>query len=98
MSARAWFQFLALILSALLLQPVLSSPDSPAIAAEPSSAANHRETQKPLPVGTSSCSARACHGSLIPANDGPIHRDEYPKWLANDKHAQAYRVLFGERS
>jgi hypothetical protein len=49
-------------------------------------------------VGTSSCSARACHGSLTPLGYDLVQRDEYTKWLVNDKHAQAYHVLFEERS
>src|SRR5206468_3122782 len=57
-------------------------------------------------VGTGRCSARACHGSLSPAPQPdpkltarlPLQRDEYTRWLAHDKHASAYAVLFEERS
>ena len=51
-------------------------------------------------LGTSSCSARACHGGLEPIQHPGtnILRDEYPKWLLRDKHAQAYQVLFDETS
>jgi hypothetical protein len=51
-------------------------------------------------AGTASCSGRACHGGLEPtaAPGRTILRDEYTKWLGQDKHAQAYEVLFDERS
>src|SRR5438552_8254532 len=49
-------------------------------------------------VGTASCSARACHGNLAPIGDDLVRRDEYTKWLVTDKHAQAYLMLFEERS
>jgi hypothetical protein len=98
MRVRAWFRFRMLTWFALVSGPILSWWSSPARAAEAPSRARQSEEGKPLAVGTSSCSARACHGSLLPAKNDAIHRDEYTKWLANDKHAQAYRVLFGERS
>jgi hypothetical protein len=48
-------------------------------------------------VGSGGCSARACHGSVEPLGAG-IQRNEYTKWLIRDKHAEAYQVLFNERS
>lgn len=49
-------------------------------------------------VGTASCSARGCHGGNEPAADPDrCGQDEYTRW-AHDRHADAYRVLFGERS
>jgi hypothetical protein len=54
-------------------------------------------------VGSASCSARACHGSIDPndksrsADDKKrIRRDEFTTWVRTDKHAAAYRVLFGD--
>jgi hypothetical protein len=46
-------------------------------------------------MGVASCSSSACHGG-----DGPTggKRSEYTTWVAHDKHARAYRVLFEERS
>jgi hypothetical protein len=46
-------------------------------------------------MGVASCSSSACHGG-----DGPTEakRSEYTTWVAHDKHARAYRVLFEERS
>jgi mono/diheme cytochrome c family protein len=54
-------------------------------------------------AGTASCSARACHGGLEPVHPLPpgqsVGQNEYTRWLTNgDKHADAYQVLFGERS
>src|SRR5713226_2136904 len=49
-------------------------------------------------VGTSSCSARACHGGLNPLSEQTLQQNEHTTWLTLDKHAQAYLVLFEERS
>jgi hypothetical protein len=48
-------------------------------------------------VGTPSCSARSCHGGIDPL-PGRIAQNEYSVWIRKDKHANAYDVLFGERS
>jgi hypothetical protein len=55
--------------------------------------------EKSLPLaGTASCSAPGCHGSIEPAAD-PVRcgQNEYTLW-AHDRHADAYRVLFGARA
>src|SRR5438094_1431547 len=56
----------------------------------------------PRLVGTASCSARGCHGALgptsKPADGAAVLQDEYGRWLANDKHARAYAVLFEPKS
>src|ERR1700689_2516213 len=45
-------------------------------------------------VGTASCSARGCHGSIEPAADPErCRQNEYTQWT-HDRHADAYRVLF----
>lgn len=48
-------------------------------------------------AGTTSCSARGCHGGLAPVSDPadgqPVLQDEYSRWLVNDPHARAYAVL-----
>jgi hypothetical protein len=49
-------------------------------------------------LGVPSCSARTCHGADSPAPDGRLLRDEYTRWIEADPHAQAYNVLFDERS
>jgi hypothetical protein len=49
-------------------------------------------------VGTYGCSARACHGGLEPLLQTAVLQNEHTTWLLRDKHANAYRVLFDERS
>src|SRR5436190_23001612 len=51
-----------------------------------------------LLVGTPSCSARGCHGGIEPVAGQRLLRDEYTSWVRTDKHAAAYRVLFGDRA
>lgn len=51
--------------------------------------------------GAGSCSATACHGSVGRAQDGwntTILRNEHTTWVAQDRHARAYQVLFDPRS
>jgi hypothetical protein len=48
--------------------------------------------------GTGSCSAAACHGAIAPVRGSRVRRDEHTTWVARDKHAQAFQVLFGTRS
>src|SRR5438132_12913453 len=58
--------------------------------------------REPMPMpglaGTASCSARGCHGGILPRKGQLIEQDEYTLWLTQDKHAQAYEVLLGPRS
>lgn len=51
-------------------------------------------------VGTSSCSARACHGSVEqPAAGAQVLQNEYITWITRDKrHADAYATLLKDRS
>jgi hypothetical protein len=49
-------------------------------------------------AGTSSCSARGCHGRIGPLADQAVRQNEYSFWLTHDKHAQAYEVLLGPRA
>jgi hypothetical protein len=50
-------------------------------------------------TGTASCSGRACHGSLEPSSDRTIIQgNEHTTWQVHDRHAEAYRVLFDDRS
>ena len=49
-------------------------------------------------VGTASCSARGCHGSIDPAPAPErCQQNEYATW-SRDPHADAYRTLFSERT
>lgn len=51
----------------------------------------------PVFAGTASCSGRSCHGGFEPSG-ARIRQDEYTEWLTHDKHANAFQVLFNERS
>jgi hypothetical protein len=52
---------------------------------------------RPL-AGTASCSARGCHGAIEPVlNPAQCRQNEYNLW-ADDRHADAYRALFNDRS
>jgi len=56
-------------------------------------------TQQPnLYVGVASCANSGCHGSTHPLNATRILQNEYYTWLNSDRHAQAYNVLFNDRS
>lgn len=49
-------------------------------------------------VGVASCINSGCHGSTQPLDATRVLQNEYYTWLNNDRHAQAYNVLFNERS
>ena len=49
-------------------------------------------------VGVATCVNSGCHGSTEPLNATRILQNEYYTWLNHDRHAQAYNVLFNERS
>jgi hypothetical protein len=49
-------------------------------------------------VGVASCANSGCHGSTQPLNSTRILQNEYYTWLSSDRHAQAYNVLFSDRS
>jgi hypothetical protein len=49
-------------------------------------------------VGVASCVNSGCHGSTVPLQAQRIRQNEYYTWLNNDRHAQAYNVLFNEKS
>jgi len=44
-------------------------------------------------IGSTSCSARACHGSMT-VESGRVQRNEYTRWLTRDRHSDAYASLF----
>jgi len=52
----------------------------------------------PALAGTASCSARGCHGAIVPKKGERIEQNENTIWLTQDKHARAYEVLLGQRS
>lgn len=49
-------------------------------------------------VGVASCANSGCHGSTSALNSTHVLQNEYYTWLNSDRHAQAYNVLFSERS
>lgn len=51
-------------------------------------------------VGSASCSASACHGSIQPfdQSSSPIFRNEHTTWICDDPHSRAYQTLFSDRS
>jgi Cytochrome c554 and c-prime len=73
------------------------------VAPDPLPAARPQTLPAPLAVqGAGSCSATACHGSMAPAarDEYPsrVLRNEHTTWITQDRHADAYRVLFSRRS
>jgi hypothetical protein len=49
-------------------------------------------------VGVASCANSGCHGSTQPLKATRVLQNEYYTWLSKGRHAQAYNVLFSERS
>jgi hypothetical protein len=49
-------------------------------------------------VGVASCANSGCHGATHPLNATRVLQNEYYTWLSKGRHAQAYNVLFSERS
>ncbi|HSW14244.1 MAG TPA: multiheme c-type cytochrome [Solimonas sp.] len=49
-------------------------------------------------LGVADCAGSTCHASTRPFADRQIRQDEYFIWQRQDRHHQAYRTLFSERS
>jgi hypothetical protein len=64
---------------------------APAVAAAPPAQPGHY-------VGVASCANSGCHGATHPLNATRVLQNEYYTWLSKGRHAQAYNVLFSERS
>ena len=47
-------------------------------------------------IGTGSCAAASCHGSVKPIAGSRILQDEYSTWILKDKHSRAYQALTGD--
>jgi hypothetical protein len=71
--------------------PIPATPQPAAAPATPPSVPGHFD-------GVASCANSGCHGSTQPLNAARILQNEYYTWLSSDRHAQAYNVLFSERS
>jgi len=51
-----------------------------------------------LYLGPTACGSSSCHGSVTPRKLLGVRQDEYFIWQKRDLHAQAYAVLFNDRS
>jgi hypothetical protein len=49
-------------------------------------------------LGVASCAGSGCHGSTEPLAATDVLQNEFYTWLNEDRHAQAYNVLFNQRS
>ncbi len=56
-------------------------------------AAAETRSASPQYIGSGSCGASACHGSIQPRSATRVLQNEYSTWIASDKHAQAYKAL-----
>jgi hypothetical protein len=97
-----WKAIVPLMLGALMLGLVLSRWPLGSSFQAGKKGASERTTPvsaagRPL-AGTASCSARGCHGAIEPVlNPAQCRQNEYNLW-ADDRHADAYRTLFNDRS
>jgi Cytochrome c554 and c-prime len=118
MTARRWFVTCAAV--AVLVAPGFipsdSRSESPTIIKEWATRSASRlkpatAARESALAGTPSCSARGCHGAVVPVGSRPlpdcldkidpaslpvVRQNEFSLWLARDKHAQAYQVLDGD--
>jgi hypothetical protein len=49
-------------------------------------------------LGLDTCKGSTCHDAQQPNRGSTIAQNEYPIWAQRDRHANAYKVLFNERS
>ncbi|HEV3457476.1 MAG TPA: multiheme c-type cytochrome [Thermoanaerobaculia bacterium] len=63
-----------------------------------SAAAGVAPPEKGFYFGPTSCGSSSCHGSVTPRRTFGVRQDEYFIWQKKDRHAQAYGVLFNDRS
>ena len=67
-------------------------PDTPANRQPPTA------NQPGQYLGAANCSNSGCHGSTEPLDATSVLQNEYYTWLNSDRHAQAYNVLFNDKS
>lgn len=86
---RRWWRAGVVVLLALVLRHATGHGAAP----------DARRWERPSSAyrGAGSCSAVACHGSATPSGGGVL-QNEHTTWIAQDKHSNAYQVLFTERS
>ena len=76
-----------------------ASPGAPPPAGTPAGTAAIAPLPEPgLYLGPTSCGSSSCHGGVTPRKTLGIRQDEYFIWQKRDLHAQAYGVLFNDRS
>jgi hypothetical protein len=103
MTARRWIGSGAVMLLLIATRNRIGSALTPEpVASQTSASSVARPAVVLMPQGAGSCSASACHGSMSPAS--PEHfpsrvlRNEHTTWITQDRHANAYQVLFTRRS
>jgi hypothetical protein len=87
--------FAALLAAAAITfaqNPSTPNAPSPTPNAAPPAAAHGRY------IGVASCTNSGCHGSTQPLDTTHVLQNEFYTWLNNDRHAQAYNILFSDRS
>lgn len=65
----------------------------PSLHDQPGAAAGETHSASPQYIGSGSCGASACHGSIQPRSTTRVLQNEYSTWIASDKHAHAYKAL-----
>ncbi|MEA2238420.1 MAG: hypothetical protein QOC81_3144 [Thermoanaerobaculia bacterium] len=100
MTMKRMMMFFALMVAgvATAQQPATQPGNA---SAQPSAAQPAAATAPSVPNhydGVASCANSGCHGSTQPLNTTRILQNEYYTWLSSDRHAQAYNVLFSDRS
>lgn len=83
---------LAICAAVAAQQTATAPPPAPAPAPPPVATAPGKY------VGVASCVSSGCHGSTQPLAATAALQNEYYTWLNSDRHAQAYNVLFSDRS
>jgi Cytochrome c554 and c-prime len=54
------------------------------------------QTEPSKYIGSGSCAATSCHGSVKPIAGSRILQNEYSTWIIQDKHRKAYQALTGD--
>ncbi|MEM7482975.1 MAG: multiheme c-type cytochrome [Acidobacteriota bacterium] len=91
------------LVASLAIAPLSSSqegapPPDPAPNTEMPAATGTAAPTAGFYVGVATCASSTCHGSTRPLSNFGVLQNEYYTWLQEDRHAQAYNVLFDERS
>jgi hypothetical protein len=82
--------------------PRAPSPPTPPPAPRPTAAGASGAAEPPpqpgIYLGPTTCGSSSCHGSVTPRRALGVRQDEYFIWQKRDLHAQAFGVLFNDRS